>query len=401
MEWSLMSRQLIARNDDLARLKREGFDVQVLGSFVVVKRVPYVTASRAIKHGILISEANIAGEAVKPRDHVALFAGEYPCFSDGTEIDQIRNSSIDQLIGEGIRANFRFSAKPQPTGAYDDHHQKISTYITILTGPALKLDPTVTAQVFPPDVPAENESVFNYLETASGRAGITAVTEKLKLKKVGIIGLGGTGSYVLDLISKTPIEELHLFDGDRFFNHNAFRSPGAASFDELNSSVMKVAYYKSRYSLMRRGIVEHAYYIDNNNVHELQDMDFVFVCLDRGEPKRLIINKLEEHQVPCIDVGMGLHNVDDRLTGVLRTTLSDPLQRGHFRSRVSFADGDEDNEYSRNIQIADLNALNATFAVIKYKKYLGFYHDFGNEYNSNYTVSMNSICNEDHYEPQA
>jgi hypothetical protein len=401
MEWCLMSRQLIAHNEDLARLKSEGFDVQVLGSFVVVKRIPYVTASRAIKLGILISEANIAGEVVKPRDHVALFAGEYPCFSDGTEIDQIRHSPIDQLIGEGIRANFRFSAKPHPTGAYDDHHEKIATYMTILTGAALKLDPTVTAQVFPPDVPDENESVFNYLETASGRAGITAVTEKLKLKKVAIIGLGGTGSYVFDLTSKTPIEEIHLFDGDRFFNHNAFRSPGAASFDELNSGIMKVAYYKNRYSPMRRGIVEHAYYIDGNNVHELKEMDFVFMCLDRGEPKRLIINKLEEFRVPCIDVGMGLHNVDDGLTGVLRTTLSDPLQRGHFRSRVSFADGEEDNEYSRNIQIADLNALNATLAVIKYKKYLNFYHDFGNEYNSNYAVSMNSICNGDHHEPQA
>ncbi len=202
------------------------------------------------------------------------------------------------------------------------------------------------------------------------------------------------------MISKTPIEEIHLFDGDRFFNHNAFRSPGAASFEELNSGLLKVEYCKKRYSPMRRGIVEHGYYIDVNNVHEFQMMDFVFMCLDRGEPKRLIIDKLEEYKVPCIDVGMGLHSVDDKLTGVVRTTLSDPLKRDHFRCRVSFADGDEDNEYSRNIQIADLNALNATLAVIKYKKFLGFYHDFGNEYNSNYTVSMNSICNGDQYEPQ-
>ena len=35
----------------------------------------------------------------------------------------------------------------------------------------------------------------------------------------------------------------------------------------------------------------------------------------------------------------------------------------------------EDDEYATNIQIADLNALNALMAVIKWKKLSGFYQD--------------------------
>ena len=46
-----MSRQLIDRNPDLRRLKEEGYDVEVLPGFVLVKRVPYVTASKEIKLG--------------------------------------------------------------------------------------------------------------------------------------------------------------------------------------------------------------------------------------------------------------------------------------------------------------------------------------------------------------
>ena len=55
------------------------------------------------------------------------------------------------------------------------------------------------------------------------------------------MGLGGTGSYVLDLVAKTPVWEIHLFDGDAFLQHNAFRSPGAPSLDELEAQPPKAA----------------------------------------------------------------------------------------------------------------------------------------------------------------
>ena len=57
----------------------------------------------------------------------------------------------------------------------------------------------------------------------------------MALKKIIILGLGGTGSYILDLVAKTPVKEIHLYDGDTFYQHNAFRSPGAPSSDELRA----------------------------------------------------------------------------------------------------------------------------------------------------------------------
>jgi len=53
----------------------------------------------------------------------------------------------------------------------------------------------------------------------------TEITRRLELEKVAIIGLGGTGSYILDLVAKTPVKEIHLFDADALLNHNAFRHP--------------------------------------------------------------------------------------------------------------------------------------------------------------------------------
>jgi hypothetical protein len=46
--------------------------------------------------------------------------------------------------------------------------------------------------------------------------------------------------------------------------------------------------------------------------------------------------------------------------------------------KVDFGDlGDEDDPYTENIQIAELNALNATLAVLWWKKLMGVYHDRG------------------------
>jgi len=89
----------------------------------------------------------------------------------------------------------------------------------------------------------EDESVFKYIDTASSRAGINVPTQKLELARIAIVGVGGTGSYVLDLVAKTPVKEIHLFDGDVFLSHNAFRAPSAASSDEP----------KNLYKSIRRG----------------------------------------------------------------------------------------------------------------------------------------------------
>ena len=63
-------------------------------------------------------------------------------------------------------------------------------------------------------------------------------------------------------------------------------------------------------------------------------MDFVFVCVDDGESKKLIVEKLEEFGVPFIDVGMGVRLSDDMLAGTVRVTTSTPGKRDHFRNRV-------------------------------------------------------------------
>jgi hypothetical protein len=391
-----MSQQLISRSPDLQRLREEGYDLKVRSGYLLVRDVPYVTPSREIKRGVLVAPLTTAGEkADAPGDHTVEFTGEYPCRADGSKLEQIVADSNERRVFEDLVVYHRFSSKPVGTGKYPDFYEKMTAYVAMLSSPAQALDPSVTAKTFPVVTTDEDESVFKYMDTATSRAKITMANSKLELAEIAIIGVGGTGSYILDLVAKTPVKKIHLYDGDDLLTHNAFRAPGAIAIGALNAKPKKTAYFGALYSEMRRGIVVHSYDIDASNVAELNGLAFVFLCIDAGSAKQVIVESLEAFGVPFIDVGMGIYLVEDSLGGTLRVTTSTPGQRDHFRARVSLADTGIAEEYDTNIQVADLNAFNAALAVMKWKKLCGFYLDFEKEYNSTYVIDSNALICDD------
>jgi uncharacterized protein DUF6791/ThiF family protein len=397
-----MSQRLINLSEDLKRLRDEGYDLKVKSNYLIVGSVPYVNSAKKVKLGTLVSELNLAGDVTtKPNTHVAYFIGEHPCNKDGLKMVQIEHQSSEKPLDHSLVVQHSFSSKPKE--GYKDYYHKMTTYINIISSPAISIDSTLTARTFPVLVSENGETVFNYIDTASSRAEIISVTRKLELNKIGIVGLGGTGSYVLDLVAKTPVNAICLFDGDKFSQHNAFRSPGAPSVDELAKEPKKVHYLKQIYSKMHGNIVANDFTVDASNIDQLHNMDFIFLCLDKNSVKKLIIDELELHGIPFIDVGMGIELVDNTLHGVLRITTSTDNNRKHVmeKNRIPLLEAEGYDEYSKNIQIADLNSLNAALAVIKWKKLFGFYKDFENEHFSTYTIDGNSLINEDQYESKS
>lgn len=96
----------------------------------------------------------------------------------------------------------------------------------------------------------------------------------------------------MDFLAKTAVQEIHLFDADIFYQHNAFRAPGAPSLEELDEKLSKPAYFERIYSKMRHGVVAHEVFIGPDTADQLKDLDFVFLCLDRGSSKRVVVAKL-------------------------------------------------------------------------------------------------------------
>lgn len=388
-----MSRPLIARSPDLARLQREGFDISTQGATLLVRDVPYLDSEGRVRKGILVSPLGLADDqTVNPVEgHVMFLAGEKPHRADGTPIPAVIGEGAQGTYG-GVEVHIQMSAKPVGGGQYRDYHHKVTTYAEILGRPARTVDPEATARTHPVIIEDEEESVFNYIDSASSRVGLEALAGRLAVGSVAIVGMGGTGSYILDLLAKTPIGQIHLFDGDAFLQHNAFRAPGAPTREELAQKPTKVARFAGIYGAMRRGIIEHPYPIDATNIDELKGMDFVFIAVDDGRARVYIAAKLEEFGVGFIDVGLGIKEKAGVLTGLIRTTT---VVAGQHHSSHRLPSGGGEDDYTRNIQIAELNALNAVLAVIRWKKLVGFYGDIEHEYHSLYAINSNRLINED------
>ena len=270
----------------------------------------------------------------------------------------------------------------------------MTAYVARLAGPASKVDPAATARAFLVIESREDESRFRYLDTATSRAALDSYVQQMVRLRLAIVGLGGTGSYILDLVAKTSVAEIHLFDGDRFLQHNPFRSPGATRSIELKGGPNKAEHWARVYGRMRRGIHAHPYRIEDVNAGELRAFDFVFVAVDDGPSRALIMDALTAHGVPCIDVGMGVHDVGGQLAATTRVSTG-TAKHVMDRSRVPTQPVRSDDAYGHNIQVAELNALNATLAVIKWKKLIGIYADLECEYFSTYSTTVNAIVNED------
>lgn len=390
-----MSNALISLSPDLQRLQLEGYEVEIRSNHLLVNNVPYVNSNREVARASLVSNLCLAGDrTTKPEPHVAYFTGEQPCNIDGKEIAQIVHASQLTNLAPGIVVQRSFSNKP-PNG-YVDYYEKMTRYVEIISAPAQAIQPGVTARTYQAVESPEGEGVFNYLDTASGRAGIEAVSAKLSMGRVAVVGLGGTGSYVLDFLAKTSVKEIHLYDADLFLQHNAFRAPSAATLEELQSQPTKVAYHQAKYSKMHRGIHAHPVNIGTTNIAELLVCNFVFLCMDSGPAKRLIVEALQAHGIPFVDTGIGTELLEDKLElwAICRVTTSTPAKMDHVPRRVSFADA-ADDDYQRNIQIAELNAFCAVMAVIKWKKYCGFYQDLEREHDSTYTTNIQMLTAED------
>jgi hypothetical protein len=98
------------------------------------------------------------------------------------------------------------------------------------------------------------------------------------------------------------------------------------------------------------------------------------VCVDKGSSRAGIFDLLIRMRIPFIDVGMGLKRKDGKLSGMARVTCYSAERAAELRDKQYAELKDEPNdEYRANIQIGELNALNASLAVVRFKQLRGFY----------------------------
>ena len=214
-------------------------------------------------------------------------------------------------IGEGITVYMQWSRKPKEGGKkrkYKDYREKIETYIEEVGGQAEGLKPGVLEAARQGGDPAVISSTrFAYMDTNSYRNGTRGIESRIEEEVVAVIGVGGTGSYLVDVLAKTSVLELHLFDDDVMKIHNAFRVAGAARVGELNGKKHKVDWHAERYRNVRvEGLHLHRMKLSDDNLNTLCKCTTVFIAVDDLTVRRTIQSACAAMGVLHIAVGIGL-----------------------------------------------------------------------------------------------
>lgn len=372
-----MFHQLVSHNDDIRRLVEKGYAIAFDSNYLVIRDIPYLDSERKLQIGAIVAKLEFIDQnRVTQTDHQICFAGSAPHGQDGTPIPNLGGGPTQLALSEASKdvvVQRSFSNKPIATGKFQDFFEKIESYVAIISGPAMALH-GASPYTFRAVKGVVSDSVFEFHDTLTSRAEITDLSARFKDDVIAVIGLGGTGAYVLDFMIKTPIREIRAFDLDPFHVHNAFRSPGRVEASELGKT--KADVYLSRYSNFRKGLSVYPKFIDASCADDLKGVTFAFVCVDKGSSRAEIFDLLISKGIPFIDVGMGLNRKKGPLNGMLRMTYYSAEQGQKVRDMglAEVVDSPQD-VYRANIQISELNALNACLAVIKFKQLRGFYSE--------------------------
>ncbi len=376
-----MLKTLANRNPDLQRLLEKGYALTIDSNYLIVRDIPYLDSAGQLQWSAFVGKLVFEDQTkVRPEDHQIYFAAPRPFGLDGQLVRGLGGGEARLNLSDHCRdviVRQRFSHKIKESGqprSYIDHFEKVESYVAMVCGPAMARF-GVTPFTFREYEQETSNSVFKLRDTMTSRAEISDLAKLFDNDVVAIIGLGGSGGYVLDYMVKTPVREIRGFDSDDFFVHNAFRSPGRLDVEEgVELRQPKADVYRKRYDNFRHGLTIKPLFIDETSASELDGVTFAFISVDKGSSRKRIIDLLIARNIPFIDVGMGLTRHGGPISGMVRTTYfpRDAGQTVRNKRYVPETDAPDD-VYKSNIQIAELNALNAALAVIRFKQIRGFY----------------------------
>ena len=154
--------------------------------------------------------------------------------------------------------------------------------------------------------------------------------DTLEGSSVAVFGVGGVGGYVVEVLARSGVGELTIFDNDRVCLSNLNRQIVA-----LHSTVgqYKVDAAEARIHDINPHCIVHKYptfYLPSNaDDYDLSQYDYVVDCIDTVTAKIELIKRCHQLHVPILSC-MGAANKMDptafRVTDITKTTM-DPLAK--------------------------------------------------------------------------
>ena len=381
-----MSNSLIDLNSDLKALKEVGFSLELRGAYLILKNVPYLCDAKGqLAKADIVTSIELANDTTTaPSDHTVWWTGRPPFRADGSSMTNDLACSIWEEgydIGEGLTVFMQWSRMPLADGnkrGYKDYEEKMKTYIAEVADQADFKYPGVleTIKSDGEDPKIALNTRFKYIDTNTYRYGLKGIEQRIEDEVVAIVGVGGTGSYLMDILAKTNVKEIHLFDQDVLNQHNAFRMCGAASIEQLGGSCSKVEWYRKTYSAIREeGIFIYPEELSGSSRDLLKKFTTVFIAVDDLNVRRALQATCNELGIYHISVGIGVEvegENNDQLGGNVKIETAFRSKRPNTELAVP---EEKQHQAYGIIQNSELNMLGAALAVIEWKAKVGIYRN--------------------------
>jgi tRNA A37 threonylcarbamoyladenosine dehydratase len=165
--------------------------------------------------------------------------------------------------------------------------------------------------------------------------------DKIQSIKVIIFGVGGVGSYCLDSLYRTGIENITIVDFDKFDISNQNRQIGSQFIDEYKTDVFKRLYPNIK-TINQKVDVEFIKSFD------FDKYDFVVDAIDDIKPKLELIKKCHSKLISSMGSANKIDNTKIKTTNLWKTT-NDPfakkirteLKKEKFNKKVNVVFSDE------------------------------------------------------------
>ena len=371
-----MSATPTSHDGGLERVVQAGLDYTIEGDTLTVGPIPYRLSSGAVGHGELICHVEREGARLRaPGDHtVGWIADEKPHTRSGAVLENLIHQPAPQGWANGMTSICGMSRKAHDRG-YGDYGEKMLAYARLIareTGRNWKRDSVGSGVV------KDGNNMVDQ-ETGLTRSAIGDMDQLFKREKLAVIGAGGTGGFIVDMIAKCNVASIDIYDDDVVSQHTQLRWPGVVKRSVVEEHRNKAEYLAQVYaSRTNKNIRGHDLRVGRSDLTLFRNKTMVFVAVDRGSGRREILTGLTELAVNFIDCGIDLRRDSDGLTAsarVVRTAREDDREKRIALVEKTPGRDFGEGMYEAAVQTAEINALNATLAVIAWKQGIGFYKD--------------------------
>jgi molybdopterin-synthase adenylyltransferase len=158
----------------------------------------------------------------------------------------------------------------------------------------------------------EHDPRFDRQVTALGADGQAAIRQLM----IGIVGLGGTGSAIAQLLGLLGVERFTLVDFDTVDPTNLNRLVGASASDVGRRKVAVAAAMLARINPATKSELVAGDVGDEDTARRLISCDMIFGCTD-SHGSRAVLNQIaHQYLIPTIDMGVVVHAAEGELKRV-------------------------------------------------------------------------------------